>query len=208
MVVEMVKMTMNLNIPSRPSTKRKVKKRKTEESLTLWFSSRVLPSVGSSAFVAPNNNTETMEDLLYRVRRLALGQMGTAFPDELILRVANKTQDGTAAGAAEAEVKGVPPAESGLDIILFYHQAVRTKLYYRRPTVTPFVRGDPWTDGCVAIGWMTDGLKFVCLSERLGFQMKYLKCQWTGYTLFFPRRARLAKDPNRRWSMQAFLHRS
>ena len=52
---------------------------------------------------------ETMEDLLYRVRRLAFDQMGSAFLDELILLVANKPPSGTAAGAAEAEVKGVLP---------------------------------------------------------------------------------------------------
>eukprot|EP00435_Cladocopium_sp_Y103_P015386 s5520_g3.t1 len=68
------------------------------------------------------------------------------------------------------------------------YRAVRTKLYDRRPNVTPFVRGDPWTNGCVAVGWMTDGLKFVCFSERLGFRMKYVNSQWTGYTLFFQRR--------------------
>ena len=93
------------------------------------------------------------------------------------------------AGVAEAELKGILSAENGLDITIVEHQAVRTKLYDRRHSVTPHVQGDPWTDGCVAVGWMTDGLKFVCFSERLGYRMKYLKCPWTGYTLFFQRRA-------------------
>ena len=130
-----------------------------------------------------------MEDLLCGVRRLALDEMGAAFPDEVILRVAFKPSSGTRAGAAEAELKGVLPAENGLDFTIVEHQAVRTKLYDRRHSVTPHVQGDPWTDGCVAVGWMTDGLKFVCFSERLGYRMKYLKCPWTGYTLFFQRRA-------------------
>ena len=55
-------------------------------------------------FVSLEN--ETMEDLLYRVRRLALDEMGAAFPDEFILRVAFKPPSGTRAGAAEAELKG------------------------------------------------------------------------------------------------------
>eukprot|EP00435_Cladocopium_sp_Y103_P065070 s414_g26.t2 len=129
-----------------------------------------------------------MEDLLYRVRRLALDEMGRVFPDELVLRIANRPAAGTRAGAAEAVVKGILPAENGLDITIVEHQAVRTKLYDRRPNVTPFVRGDPWTNGCVAVGWMTDGLFKHTKSERLGFRMKYVNCQWTGYTLFFQRR--------------------
>eukprot|EP00435_Cladocopium_sp_Y103_P050569 s192_g15.t1 len=141
-------------------------------------------------FVSLEN--ESMEDLLYRVRRMALDEMGAAFPGELILRVSQRPSAGTVAGAAEAALKGVLPAENGLDITIVEHQAVRMKLYDRRPNVTPFVRGDPWTDGCVAVGWMTNGLKFVCFSERLGFRMKYLNCSWTGYTLFFQQRAGLA----------------
>ena len=85
--------------------------------------------------------------------------------------VAFKPASGTRAGATEAELKGVLPAENGLDITIVEHQAIRTKLYDRRPSVTPRVRGDPWTDGCVAVGWMTDGLKFVCFSERLGYRL-------------------------------------
>eukprot|EP00435_Cladocopium_sp_Y103_P076078 s2_g75.t1 len=72
-------------------------------------------SLQLKVFVSLEN--ETMEDLLYRVRRLALDEMGAAFPDELILRVANKPSAGTVAGAAEA-LKGVLPAENGLDITI------------------------------------------------------------------------------------------
>ena len=124
--------------------------------------------------------------------------------------VAFKPASGTRAGATEAELKGVLPAENGLDITIVEHQAIRTKLYDRRPSVTLHVRGDPWTDGCVAVGWMTDGLKFVCFSERLGIRTKYLKCPWTGYTLFFQRRAaaELAPYGSKKEMVHAgFLHR-
>ena len=133
--------------------------------------------------------------------------MGAAFPDELILRVAFKPSSGIRAGAAEAELKGVLPAENGLDITIVEHQAIRTKLYDRRHSVTPYVQGDPWTDGCVAVGWMTDGLKFACVSERLGYRMKYLKCHGPGTRSFFSDVLLLSWPhdvPKKGWSLQAF----
>ena len=107
-------------------------------------------------FVSLEN--ETMEDLLCL--------SGGAHPAS-----AFKPSSETRAGAAEAELKGVLSAENGLDITIVEPQAVRTKLYDRRHSVTPHVQGDPWTDVCVAVGWMTDGLKFVCFSERLGYRL-------------------------------------